>query len=261
MDRRNSTSAQSQFHSSKLKGGEAEALEGIAANFECFPVSTREKLENFTNWVRNRDLARFLYRSEIYKSILHVPGVIVEAGVLYGGSLSSWLHLGEIYEPVNYGRRVYGFDTFTGFPSVSQKDIPEKKNFPEYYNAGTFSAEKAEEDILDLFRLLDKTRKLSQLPRMNLIKGNIMETLPELLAKDKSILVSLLHIDIDLYEPTKAAIVACLPRMPKGAVICFDELCYEDWPGETEAVLELFDVNNLTMERSPITPNIGVIRI
>ena len=96
---------------------------------------------------------------------------------------------------------------------------------------------------------------------MRLVKGDVRKTVPELLEKDKSVLIALLYLDVDLYEPTKAVIEACLPRMSKGSVICIDELCYEDWPGETEAVLDLFNANNLKIERSPTVPNIGVIRI
>lgn len=252
---------QSQFHSNKLRGGEGEALQRLVENFDRIDLSTREKLENFTNWVRGRDLARFLFRSEIYRSILNVPGVVIEAGVLYGGSLSTWVHLGEIYEPVNYGRRVIGFDTFTGFPHVNEVDKPEQQKFPEYYQAGTFSAETVEQDIREVFSMLDQTRKLAQIPRVELVKGDICDTLPAMIERDKSMLVSLLHVDIDLYEPTKAAIATCLPRMPKGAVICFDELCYRDWPGETAAVLELFDLNTLHIQRSPYVPNIAYVTI
>ena len=96
---------------------------------------------------------------------------------------------------------------------------------------------------------------------MRLIKGDVRKTVPEVLEKDKSILISLLYLDVDLYEPTKAVIEACLPRMPKGSVICLDEISYEDWPGETEALLDLFNINNLKIERSSIVPSIGVIRL
>ena len=45
--------------------------------------------------------------------------------------------------------------------------------------------------------------------------------------------MSLLFIDCDLYEPTRAALRAFLPRMPKGAIVAFDELDNPIWPGET----------------------------
>ncbi len=246
---------------SRLRNDEVDTLKKINSNFDTFPLETKEKLENFPNWVRHRDLARFLYKAEIYKSIIKVPGVIFECGVLYGGSLATWLHLGEIYEPVNYGRRVYGFDTFDGFPDVSEEDKPVNPKYPELYQAGTYSSEKAEKHIFELFPLIDKTRKIPQIPRIRLVKGDVCETVSQVLQEDKSILVAMLYLDLDLYKPTKEVLEACLPRMAKGSIICIDELCYEDWPGETQAVYDVLNINNLTIERSPIVPNIGVIRL
>ncbi|OOK77110.1 putative dTDP-6-deoxy-L-hexose 3-O-methyltransferase [Mycobacterium kansasii] len=42
--------------------------------------------------------------------------------------------------------------------------------------------------------------------------------------------VALLYLDFDLFEPTLAAIRTFLPRMPKGAVLAFDELNQKYWP-------------------------------
>ena len=59
----------------------------------------------------------------------------------------------------------------------------------------------------------------------------------------------MLYLDFDLYEPTKAAIEAFLPRMPKGSVLAFDELDQQSWPGETLAVLETIGIRNLRIQR------------
>ncbi len=61
--------------------------------------------------------------------------------------------------------------------------------------------------------------------------------------------MSLLYLDLDVYEPTKVAIENLLPRMPRGAVIVFDELNAPNWPGETAAVMESVGVRNLSIER------------
>lgn len=39
-----------------------------------------------------------------------------------GGDLSLWSALRGCYEPYNVRRRIIGFDTFEGFPSVSYED-------------------------------------------------------------------------------------------------------------------------------------------
>ena len=115
------------FENSALKSEELNTIKSIQENFENSKLGIHEKLENFPNWVRHRDLARFILKYEIYKSILNIPGSIMECGVLYGGGVSTWLHLGEIFEPVNYGRKVFAFDTFSGFPEITDEDLPVKK--------------------------------------------------------------------------------------------------------------------------------------
>lgn len=249
------------FSDRQMKDDEKNVLKMVADNFEKFPIGTQDKLENFPNWVRHRDLARFLFKAEIYRSILDVPGVVFDCGVLFGGGLSTWLHLGEIYEPVNFSRRVFGFDSFAGFPEVGEQDKPSKVSFKDKYKSGYFNIGNVETHIREIFSLIDKTRKIPQIPRMNIIKGDARKTVPKVLENDKSILISLLYLDMDLYEPTKIVLAHCLPRMCKGAVICFDELCYEDWPGETQALFEFFDINNYKLTRSTTVPNISYLRL
>ena len=52
-------------------------------------------------------------------------------------------------------------------------------------------------------------------------------------------------------EPTKIAIELLKPRMPKGAVIVFDELNADTFPGETLAVLKTIGVKDLRIQRFP----------
>ena len=69
--------------------------------------------------------------------------------------------------------------------------------------------------------------------------------------------VSLLFLDFDLYEGTKAALDHFLPRMPRGAIVAFDELDNPLWPGETRAMLEVFDKHRFQLRRLPFDPYIG----
>ncbi|WP_197504820.1 hypothetical protein [Comamonas aquatica] len=63
-------------------------------------------------------LARTLYYSELYKSIVNTPGVICEFGVQWGATMTTLTNLRSIYEPFNISRKIIGFDTFEGFPSI-----------------------------------------------------------------------------------------------------------------------------------------------
>ena len=57
------------------------------------------------------------------------------------------------------------------------------------------------------------------------------------------------HLVVD--KPTKVALEQFLPRMPKGAVIAFDELDQAACPGETLAVMEAVGLNRLRVQRFP----------
>src|SRR6202521_5339610 len=80
------------------------------------------RLENFPKYVRRQHLKRFLALYEIFKLVLPVKGSVVECGVYKGFGLMSWAKLSTILEPENLTRRIYGFDSFEGFPKVSAKD-------------------------------------------------------------------------------------------------------------------------------------------
>jgi Macrocin-O-methyltransferase (TylF) len=73
---------------------------------------------------------------------------------------------------------------------------------------------------------------------VKLIKGDVNETVPIFLEENKHVIVSLLYLDLDIYEPTKTSLKYFLPKMAKGSIIAFDELNWKSFPGETIAVLE-----------------------
>ena len=155
-------------------------------------------------------------------------------------------------EPANLTRRIYGFDTFEGFPEVGEKDlnpVMSPKRGQLYANAY--------DELTELIEIYDSNRFLGQVEKVQLIKGDVVKTIPEFIARNTHLLVSLLFLDLDLYEPTKVAIENFCPRMPKGAIIAFDELDNPIWPGETTALLETLGVARLKIERIEFDPYIG----
>ena len=82
--------------------------------------SDEVKLKNFTKYVPRKFLTRFLVQHELFKKQLSIKGSIVECGVHQDGELFAWTKLSSIYEPYNHHRKIYGFDTFKGFPTVSK---------------------------------------------------------------------------------------------------------------------------------------------
>lgn len=226
-----------------------KSLENIFVN--CSD-SIEAKLENFPKYVRRQHLKRFLAMYELFKLILPVKGSIVECGVFRGFSLMSWAKLSSILEPENLTRRIYGFDSFNGFPSVSSND----RSGSGIAEVGDFQTSSYDE-LIELLRVYDQDRFLGHIPKVQLIRGDASETIPEFVQQNRHLLVSLLFIDLDLYEPTKAALEHILPRMPKGSIVAFDELDNPIWPGETEALLQKMPLNRLKIQRLDWDPYIG----
>jgi len=108
-----------------------------------------------------------------------------------------------------------------------------------------------------LSKIHDSSRYLGHIPKVELVKGNAIETIPEFIKGHPHLLVSLLYLDFDLYEPTKIALDSFVPLMPKGAIIAFDELDNPLWPGETQAMLEFCNKKKLKIERLPFDPYVG----
>ena len=233
----------------EAEGEEAKRNQGC---FERNPDGWEKKMESFPKYVRRQNLTRFLALYEIFKRITHVKGSIVECGVFQGFGIATWAKLSAIIEPVNLTRRIYGFDTFEGFPSVSSQDESEVGNLQE----GDLYADSYDE-LQELMSIHDSTRFLGHIPKVKLIRGDATETIPNFVEDHPHLVVSLLFLDFDLYEPTLAALQHFVPRMPKGSIIAFDELDNPLWPGETQAMLNEIGANNLRLERVPFDPYIG----
>ncbi len=211
----------------------------LAQAFETSPFTTLERLMNFTLYVPRQSLTNFMVKYDLFLRILPVHGSIIECGVCFGGGIQTWAHLSSILEPTNYTRRIIGFDTFSGFPSVSDHDTAK---------AGGLAVD-SQAEIETCMALHDKNRFIGHIPKIELVKGDASVTIPAWKQRNQHILVSLLNLDFDLYAPTRTALDTFLPRMPKGSLVVFDELNMKEWPGETQAFCELMDVNDIKLER------------
>jgi hypothetical protein len=229
----------------------------VATRLEAyFPASLGhhvDKLRNFTKYVTRQTLAHFLARHELFRKVLAQHGHIIECGVFLGGGLMTWAQLSAIYEPYNHTRRVVGFDTFTGFPGLHAKDAG---SAPDYAVPGGLATQ-ARADIEQSVEIYDLNRPIGHVPRVELVVGDAGQTIPEFVRSNPHLVVALLYLDFDLYEPTRAALETFVPRMPKGSIIGFDELDQAAWPGETMAVLETLGLRNLRIRRFPFTPQLS----
>lgn len=212
-------------------------------------ISFIEKMTAFPVYATRQVITRFIERYEIYQLCKNVPGNFLECGVAGGRGLMSFAHLCSIYEPYHYARKIIGFDTFEGFAGITDKDRSSKAG---HMKPGGLSFEYY--DILEeAIGLYDQNRALGHLSKVELVKGNICETFPKYLECNPSLVIGLLYLDLDLYQPTLDTLKLAIDRIPKGGVIAFDELNHPDYPGETIAVLEAVGIKNLRLQRFDIS--------
>jgi hypothetical protein len=213
------------------------------------PIPPQEFLSNMLLFLPNKEFARMLFIHDMYRLMLPVHGSIMEFGVRWGNNLSLFSAFRGIYEPYNGNRRIIGFDTFEGFPSVAPEDGGE-----EYVEKGAFAVTKGYESFLSDV-LQARLREGAKLPddSVELVKGDASVTVPEYLARHQETVISLAYFDFDLFKPTKDCLLAIKPYLTKGSVVVFDELNFAGFPGETQALREVMGLDRYALRHSPLS--------
>ena len=197
--------------------------------------------------MRRQSLSRVLFLNEVYQKIVNVHGVVMEFGTLWGTNLALFQNLRGVYEPFNHSRKIIGFDTFEGFSSIAPKDGSSKEIKPKNY-----STPKGYDNYLEKILAYHETQSpIQHIRKFELVKGDALLTLPTYFKKNPETVIALAFFDMDLYKPTKACLEKILPRMPKGAVIVFDELSLHAFPGETLAVMDVLGIHTCRLQRTP----------
>lgn len=219
--------------------------EEIENFFENDNSAVLTKLRSFSLYVPRQVITDFLVKNELFKLIESTHGSILEFGVFNGQGLMSWAHFSTIYEPNNIGRKIYGFDTFEGFVGVNEKDAKSSSHTVIDGGYAIDSYSRLHESI----NLFDSNRFIGHIPKIELIKGDVCETLPIFLEENPHVIAALVYLDMDIYKPTKAVLELILSRVPKGGIVAFDEVNLKDFPGETVALLETLKINKIPLKR------------
>jgi hypothetical protein len=219
--------------------------------FKNRPMNDEDLLVNLGMYMRSGALAKMLYMDEIYRKIVPIPGHLMEFGVWWGQSICTFENLRAVHEPYNHQRRIVAFDTFTGYPEIGEKDIRS-----DIIGEGVYKVNARYESYLEeLVDFHEKENVMGHIKKHEVVKGDVREALPKWLKGNPHAFVALALFDMALYEPTKAALAAIKPRLIKGSLIVFDELNHKDYPGETEAVMEVLGVEGFKIENSKILPD------
>jgi hypothetical protein len=226
----------------------------VESLFHSASGSFQEKMQAFPRFVSRQQQAIYLYKWELFKQILDVHGSIFEFGVYMGSGLFSFANFSSILEPFNYQRKIVGFDTFDGFPDIDTADLksrdPSEKLVPGGFRVGDDLHDQLQRSI----EQFDTNRPIGHVQKVELVKGDIMETLPKFISDNPHTLISLLYLDLDLYKPTKLVLELLYDRIVPGGIIAFDELNNQKWPGETTAYLEFFKGRGGSLKKMHFEP-------
>jgi O-methyltransferase len=140
-----------------------------------------------------------------------IPGGFAELGVYKGESASVLHHM----DP---DRKFHLFDTFTGFPP---RDLAHETGEAATYTPDRFADT----------RVTDVIRKISGNENIILHPGYFPETAEQV----HNEIFSLVNLDADLYQPTRAALYFFYPRLSPGGVIFIHDYNYK-WEGIKRAV-------------------------
>ncbi|WP_085908711.1 TylF/MycF/NovP-related O-methyltransferase [Kiloniella majae] len=219
------------------------------------PKKNDELLSNVGLYLRSVMLAKILYLNELYEIILDKPGVIMEFGVWWGANQALFNNLRAIYEPYNRMRKVIGFDTFEGYPTVTDEDGSDKS-----VAVGGYKMPEGYIDTLsEILRIHEIDNPLEHIKKFELIQGNAPESLEKYFHDKPETSVALAYLDMAMYEPTKEVLKILEPHMIRGGVIALDEFGSSKFPGETKAFKEVFGLNKFKMRKSKFLPDRTIV--
>lgn len=184
------------------------------------------------------DTSRFqkiFARADLVRLVRDLPGDIVDAGAYKGTSTIQFAHLLKTYQP-NSRTKVISFDTFEAvFPRVRADEAQSAKDHMETYDINAYD------------NLVEALERLDLKDRVEIVRGDITETLPRYISDNPGFRISLLHCDLDVYPATLSTLRAAWDRLVAGGVCVFDEYAVGNW-GESDAADEFF----ATLEQRPI---------
>ncbi len=163
-----------------------------------------------------------------------LTGAVVECGVWKGGNL---VIAGQMRKRLGDRREIWGFDTFTGMSAPSEHD----HKFGDDFDVAEKAKRLTNGDITDwCYAPIEEVQNAWNAQvgnaQLRLVKGKVEDTLQ--IAENLPEAISVLRLDTDFYESTKAELEILYPRLQSGGVLIIDD--YGAWEGARKATAEYF---------------------
>ncbi|NOQ31393.1 MAG: macrocin-O-methyltransferase [Helicobacteraceae bacterium] len=238
--------SEDKFDGTKKYSKDKEIENSLESLVEKHNISPIELINGFPIYARRTTIKKFLAHYELFLKTIDLPGDIVELGVFRGQSLMTFANFLESRNIGDRTKKVWGFDNFSGFTNLAQEDGP---NYDQMHKTeGGFSPSQYYDELKDVIDIFDEDRFVGWKKRIELIEGDVEKTIPEFVSKNPGLRISLLHFDIDMYNPTMTGLKHLFPLVVKGGVIIFDEYGILEWSGESSALEKYMDENGFDYE-------------
>ncbi|MBL0919587.1 MAG: class I SAM-dependent methyltransferase [Hydrogenophaga sp.] len=173
---------------------------------------------------------------QFLRLVRSMEGCIAECGSFKGLGSFMFCHTLRESDPGYDGRDFHIFDSFEGLSEPKEQDHIQDARVGAtgvaYMGAGSFHGG------------LDHVRQaLSEFPAIEYHKGWIPESFKNLPERQ----YRFVHIDVDLYEPTRDSLEYFYPRLREGGVIVCDDYAHLQWPGARRALDEYCDPRGITV--------------
>ena len=181
---------------------------------------------NFYLSCNNSRIGKMIAHYELFQLSSKSQGHIVECGVFKGISLVRFATFLKLLKKSN--KKIIAFDAFGKHPTT--KIASDHKRRKELLSHGKEAI--SEKQIMKVL----KQKGLEK--NIELIRGDITETVPRYLKSNPKLKISLLNLDVDFYEPSMVILKNFYPKLSKHGILMLDD--YGIWDGETMAVNEYF---------------------
>lgn len=180
-------------------------------------------------------IGKMITHYELFKRAMTVDGEIVECGLFKGVSFVRFAHFRKLLG--EDARGMIGFDVFGEFPETAfELDKALRQSYCDA--AGSLSiSEKQLMNVLEHKNLENG---------INLVKGDICETVPAFVKLHPELKIAFLNLDVDIYEPSVVILEHLWKLIVPGGILVLDD--YKKFPGETKAVDEFFKDKNVKIE-------------
>lgn len=151
---------------------------------------------------------------ELARSVADLPGAVAECGCYVG--VSAWF-MASLLD----GRDLYLFDSFEGLSEPSAQDRA-PHGLPQWTAGDMTASEQA------------LRANLSAFEGIHVLKGWIPDRFGEVADQQ----FRLVHVDVDLYQPTLDSLAFFYPRLVAGGIIAMDDYGFANCPGAFQAANE-----------------------